>query len=106
MRMIANNLNPSEVTHPGELIKDEVEARGITQKRLASDMGVSYTVLNDIICGRRGINTQYALLLEAALGIESNLWLKLQADYDLHTAKSNASFMEKLKRVRRVAAAL
>ena len=45
--MIANNLEPFEPTHPGKLLKDELECCNISQKQLAMDMGVSYTVLND-----------------------------------------------------------
>lgn len=47
--MIANNTEPFEPTHPGELLRDEIEYRHISQKQLAADMGVSYTVLNDIV---------------------------------------------------------
>ena len=50
-KMIANNIDPYEPTHPGELIKDEIEFRGISQKKLADRMGASYTVVNDIIAG-------------------------------------------------------
>ena len=50
--MIANNIEPFAPTHPGELLKDEIECRGISQKQLAADMGVSYTVLNDIVNGK------------------------------------------------------
>ena len=46
-KMIANNLIPFEPTHPGEVLKDEIEFRGISQKKLAKEMGVSYTVLNE-----------------------------------------------------------
>lgn len=34
-RMVANNLEPAYLTHPGEVIKDEIEARGISQRKLA-----------------------------------------------------------------------
>jgi len=44
-RMIANNLMPFEPVHPGELLKEEVEYRGISQRKLASQMGVSYSAL-------------------------------------------------------------
>ena len=44
-KMIANNITPFEPTHPGEILKDEIEFRGISQKKLAKEMGVSYTVL-------------------------------------------------------------
>ena len=40
-KMIANNLEPSEPTHPGELLKEEIEYRGISQKKLAEEIGMS-----------------------------------------------------------------
>lgn len=104
--MIANNIEPFEPTHPGELLRDEIEFRGVSQKKLASDMGVSYTILNDIVNCKRAVNPQYALLFEAALGIPAHILAGLQSDYDMITAKRNVSFMEKLKKVRQVAAVL
>ena len=50
-KMIANNLTPSNPIHPGELIKDEIEYRGISQRKLALQMGVSPTLLNEILNG-------------------------------------------------------
>ncbi len=105
-RMIANNLEPFEPTHPGEYIKDEIEYLHISQRQLAADMGVSYTVLNDIVNGKRAVDVKFALLCEAALGIPAHILTKIQADYDMQTAKRNKSFMEKLKSVHRIAAAL
>ena len=81
--MIANNLEPLEPTHPGDLLKDEIECRGISQKQLAADMGVSYTVLNDIVRGKRAVNTKFALLCEQAMDILAHLLLNLQAEYDM-----------------------
>ena len=85
----ANDMIPSMLIHPGEMLKDEIEARGITQKDLAGRMGVSYTVFNEILNGKRPITTEYALLLEAALGIDAGIWLRLQADYNMQKAKSD-----------------
>lgn len=104
--MIANNLNPSTPIHPGEMIKDEIEFRGITQKALAAEIGVPASVLNEVLNGKRAVTTEYALLLEAALGIEADLWLRLQADYNKQVAKSNPSFMERIARIRQAAAFL
>lgn len=104
--MIANNLNPSRPIHPGEMIRDEIEYRGISQKALASEIGIPASILNEVLNGKRAVNTEYALLLEAALGIEADLWLRLQADYNKQIAKSDPSFMERLARIRRVAAFL
>lgn len=104
--MIANNLEPFEPTHPGELLKDEIECRRISQRQLAADMGVSYTVLNDIVNGKRSVNTKFALLCEAALGIPAHILMGLQADYDMQTAKHDKSFLKKLEGIRRIAAGL
>ena len=104
-KMIANNLTPLEPIHPGEMIKDEIEYRGISQRKLAVQMGISPTLLNEILNGKRAISTEYALLFEAALGIDAEIWLRLQADYDMQVAKSNKSFLERLAQVRKLAAA-
>ena len=79
----ANEMMSSELIHPGEMIKDEIIARGLTQKKLAQQMGVSYTVFNEILNGKRPVTTEYALMLEAALGTNANIWLGLQADYNM-----------------------
>ena len=104
--MIANNLIPASVEFPGVLLKEELASRGISQRKFASSIGIPYSVISDITKGKRGINTKYALLFDAALGIESSLWLKLQADYDLFTAKRNKSFMRQLNDIRKVAAVI
>ncbi|MDE6480826.1 MAG: HigA family addiction module antidote protein [Muribaculaceae bacterium] len=102
--MIANNLYPSNPIHPGEMIKDEIEYRGITQKALAAEIGVPASVLNEILNGKRAVTTEYALLLEAALGIEADLWLRLQTEYNKQIARSNPSFLERLSKIRHAAA--
>lgn len=105
-RMIANNLIPSEPIHPGEMIKDEIEYRGLSQRKLAEQMGISPTLLNEILNGKRSVSTEYALLFEAALGIDAEIWIRLQADYDMQKAKSNKSFLERLANIRKLAATL
>lgn len=102
----ANNMMSSMLIHPGEMLKDEIEARNITQKDLAKRMGVSYTVFNEILNGKRPITTEYALLLEAALGIDAGIWLRLQADYNMQKAKSDKTFIARLEHIRKCAAVL
>ena len=51
--MIANNLTPAYPTHPGEVLKDEIEYRKLSQRKLAEQMGISYKMLNDILNCRR-----------------------------------------------------
>lgn len=105
-RMIANNLTPSCPMHPGELLRDELEARGVSQKALSAEIGVRPSIISEVINGKRAISTEYALLLEAALGIDADFWLKLQSDYNKEVARSDRSFMERLARIRQVAAVL
>ena len=118
VKMAANNLKPFTPTHPGELLKDEddkpltkdrieeSECRHISQKQLAADMGVSYTVLNDIVNGKRSVNIKFALLCEAALGIPAHILTGLQAEYDMQTARQDKSFLKRLEGVRRIVAAV
>lgn len=105
-KMIANNLTPFEPTHPGEIIKDEIEYRGLSQRKLAAQMGVSHTLLNEILNGKRAVSAQYALLFEAALGIPAQIWIRLQTKYDMQVAKSDKTFLERLANIRKIAAAL
>ena len=104
--MIANNLTPSQPIHPGEMIKDEIEYRGISQKKLAAEIGMPASVLNAVLNGKRAVTTEYALLLEAALGIDADIWLSMQADYNKQVVKSDPSFMDRINRIRNVAAFL
>jgi addiction module HigA family antidote len=104
--MIANNLTPYEPTHPGSLIREELEERKMTQAKLAEQIGVSLSLLNEVVNGKRNINTELALLLEAALGISAHIWLDLQSDYNMQVAKSDVSFMRKLANIRNIAAVL
>ena len=66
-----HELQPSTPIHPGEILKDELESRGMSQRKFAAVIGVSYSVLNEVINGKRPITTEYALKIEAATGIES-----------------------------------
>ena len=102
----ANEMISSELIHPGEMIKDEIIARGMTQKELAQQMGVSYTVFNEILNGKRPVTTEYALLLEAALGTDANIWLGLQTDYNMQQFKQDRSFMKRLENIRKIVAML
>ena len=106
LEMIANNHQPFEPVHPGPLIKQEVEFRGISQRQLARQLGVSYSVLNEVLNGKRPVTTEYALMLEAALGIDADIWISMQANYDKQVARSNKSFLQRLEQIRRIAAVL
>ena len=103
-QMIANNVKPFQPTHPGEVLKDELDYRGISQRALARDLGMSYSVLNEVLNGKRALNTELAMMLEAALGVDAAPLLAMQNEYNMMMAERNESFMEKLKNVKRIAA--
>jgi addiction module HigA family antidote len=86
--------------HPGEhLLEDFLEPLGITQSRLATDLGVPPRRVNEIIRGKRSITAETALLLARYFaGVSAQYWLNLQARYDLETARDG--MREAIRRVR------
>lgn len=85
--------------HPGEvLVKDFIEAHGITRYRVAKAMGVPQRRVDEICAGKRTVSADTALRLERVFGMEAQVWLNLQARYDLETAQRELS-----KRIRREA---
>ena len=77
---------PFIATHPGELIRDELRERNMTQKSLALETGIKPSVLCDTIHGKRPISIGVAKALEKALGIPARIWINLQTPYDLDAA--------------------
>lgn len=104
--MIANNIVPSKPTHPGEILREELECRGITQTTLAKEIGIKVSLLNELINGKRAFSIEYSMLIEAALGIDADFWMNLQTAYDKGKVQHDRTFMERLANIRRIAAAL
>ena len=104
--MIANNISIAEPTHPGEFLREEIDARGITQTRLAKEIGVKVSLLNELINGKRDFTIEYAMMIEAALGIDADFWINQQTCYNKAKATHDFSFMSKLAKIRNIAAAL
>lgn len=92
--------------HPGELLKEELESRKLSQTKLAAQTGISYKILNDILNCRRPLTTSTALLFEAALGIDARLLMRMQLDYNMQQTANDKSFMERLNQIRKYAALL
>lgn len=79
-------LIPFVATHPGELIKDELKARGMTQKQLANETGIKPSVLSETINGKRSISLNMAAAFEKVLDIPVDMWMNMQTQYDLDKA--------------------
>ena len=89
-------------THPGEVLKDEIEYRGISQSRLAKQMGMSYNILNDILNERRPITTATAMMFEAALDVPADSLMHLQLKYNIQMVKRDTKFISRLAEIRRM----
>ena len=85
--------------HPGEVLKNELETRGVRQKDFASTIGMPASVLNDIVNSKRSVTPDIALLLEAALGKDASSWLRLQAERDLEVARMKKDLLYKQKEI-------
>lgn len=84
-RIIHNILVPTEPTHPGEVLKEELAARGMTQSDLSRNTGRPIQTINMIVNGRKGISAETALDLEKAFPeIPADFWLQLDMRYRLN----------------------
>ena len=74
--------------HPGETIREDIlEPLGMSVNQLAKALDITATRLNDIVRGRRGITADTALRLARYLGTSPEVWMGLQLEYDLRTAR-------------------
>ncbi len=101
-----DELIPSEPIHPGEMLKDELQARGISQRKFAELIGVSYSVLNEVLNGKRPITTEYALKIEAATGTKAYMWMNMQTAYNMQTARRDNRLSAVLEQIRKAVAML
>ena len=92
--------------HPGEVLKDEIEYRGISQGKLAAQMGISYKLLNTILNERRPVTTQTAMLFEAALGVPADSLIRIQTDYNMQIASRDKSLADRIAKIRKAVAAV
>jgi len=92
--------------HPGELLKEEIEYRHLSQKTIAKQLGLPYTAFNEILNGKRPVTTDFALIMEAALGVSPGLLLRMQTDYNLQVAKQDKSVLNRLAKIRKIVAML
>lgn len=83
---------PFIATHPGELLKDELAERKMTQKKLSELTGIKSPIISDTIKGKRSISINMAAKLEDALGIPAHIWMNMQTNYNLEVAHLNSGY--------------
>ena len=88
--------------HPGEvLLEDFMKPLGLSQYRVAKDIGVPPLRISQIVRGQRSVTADTALRLARYFGTSAAVWLRLQARYDLEVAEAKMA-----KRINREVKAL
>jgi addiction module HigA family antidote len=73
-----------DAVHPGEILLEEfLKPMGLSQNRLARDIGVSPRRINEIVLGKRALTADTALRLARYFKMSAKFWLGLQMDYEL-----------------------
>jgi len=87
--MMDKSLSP---IHPGEvLLEDFMKPLGLSQYRLAQDIGVTPIRISQIVNGQRSITVDTAMRLARYFGTSAAVWLRLQVRYDLEVAERDLS---------------
>jgi len=78
--------------HPGVVLREVYMAEmDLNQTQLAKKCGCSPRKINEITNGKRGISPQFAIVLEAVLGTSAEMWVRMQAEHDLWSARLRAA---------------
>jgi HTH-type transcriptional regulator / antitoxin HigA len=85
---MATIANASWIEHPGVFLKEEMEARGWSQRDLAFILGCSEQVINPIVNGKRGVSPEMAKALGDAFDVPAEFFANLQQAYDLKQART------------------
>ena len=93
-------------THPGDVLKEELAARGISQKKFSEVLSIPYTQLNEILNAKRPVTTDFALMVEAALGINPEMLINMQARYNMSVARQKKPLLARLHDIKRACAAV
>ena len=83
-----NELACAVAIHTGRNAQGRIAGTwNVAKEKFAGIIGMPYTAFNEIINGKRSITTDTALKIEAATGIAATIWLGLQTDYNMQTAR-------------------
>jgi len=80
---------PPHLYHPGQLIKEEIDYRNISQRELSKLTGVATNIINEVIKGKRNCTPDFAVKLQEALKLDAKVLLRLQMKYDIAKTKIN-----------------
>ena len=82
--------NPNPL-HPGQVLSEiYMSEMGLNQTELAHRCRCSPRKINEIVNGKRGVSPDFAIVLEKVLGTSAEMWVRMQAEYDLWEARQAA----------------
>jgi addiction module HigA family antidote len=80
-----------EPIHPGEILREEfMKPLGVSINKLARGIDVPPGRISEIVNGKRAVTANTALRLGRYFGVSPEIWLNLQADYELRVARRDA----------------
>jgi addiction module HigA family antidote len=83
--------NPKPM-HPGVVLNEIYMTEvNLNQSQLASLCKCSPRKINEIVNGKRAVSPDFAIVLEKVLGTSAEMWVRMQAEYDLHIARKKAA---------------
>jgi len=78
--------------HPGQVLQEVyMNEMDLNQTTLAQLLGCSPRKINEIVNAKRGISAEFALVLEKKLKTSANMWVRMQAEWDLYQARTKAA---------------
>lgn len=78
--------------HPGLVLSEiYMNEMDLNQSQLAAKCGCSPRKINEIVNGKRSISPEFALILETVLGTSAEMWVRIQAEYDLWVARKKVA---------------
>ena len=79
--------NPKPI-HPGLVLAEVYMAElGLNQTQLAKKLGCAHRKVNEIVNGKRAVTPEFAIALERTIGTSAEMWVRMQAEYDLYVAR-------------------
>jgi addiction module HigA family antidote len=95
--MAKNGLAP---VHPGEIIREDILPEvGMSVTATAKALGVSRQMLHGILAGRKPLSAVMCLKVARLFGGSPDVWMRLQADYDLKKSARNKEIMKRVARI-------
>ena len=86
--------------HPGEVIREDImPAVNLSVTAAAKSLGVSRQMFHDILAERRPLSAVMCLKISRLFGSSPEMWMRMQAEYDLKKAAQNKKVMEGVKRI-------